>query len=127
MVIGLGRRKESSAKVKLLPGKGELLINKSITKPYAQQDLVYRSIISKPLESLGLDKNYDIIVHVHGGGINGQIEAARLAVARAICQINSSYRVPLKSRGFLTRDSRSKERRKYGLKKARKASQFSKR
>ena len=127
MVIGLGRRKESSAKVKLIPGKGELIINKSISKFYTQQSLVYRSIISKPLESLGLDKNYDIILHVYGGGINGQIEAAQLAVARAICQINSSYRIPLKSRGFLTRDSRSKERRKYGLKKARKASQFSKR
>ena len=127
MVIGLGRRKESSAKVKLIPGKGELIINDSIPKPYDQQSLVYRSIISKPLESLGLDKNYDIIIHVHGGGVNGQIEAARLAVARAICKINSSFRVPLKSRGFLTRDSRSKERRKYGLKKARKASQFSKR
>lgn len=127
MVIGLGRRKESSAKVKLVPGKGKLIINKSISNSHTQQGLVYRSIIYKPLESLGLDKNYDIIVHVHGGGINGQIEAARLAIARAVCQINSSYRVPLKSRGFLTRDSRSKERRKYGLKKARKASQFSKR
>ena len=127
MVIGLGRRKESSAKVKLIPGKGELIINRAIIKPYNQQGLVYRSIISKPLENLGLDKNYDIIIHVQGGGVNGQIEAARLAVARAICQINPSFRVPLKSRGFLTRDSRSKERRKYGLKKARKASQFSKR
>ena len=127
MVIGLGRRKESSAKVKLIPGKGELRINNSITKFYNQQSLVYRSIISKPLEILGLDKNYDIIIHVHGGGINGQIEAVRLAVARAVCKINSSFRVPLKSRGFLTRDSRAKERRKYGLKKARKASQFSKR
>ena len=127
MVIGLGRRKESCAKVKLIPGKGELIINKAIINPYNQQGLVYRSIISKPLENLGLDKNYDIIIHVQGGGVNGQIEAARLAVARAICQINPSFRVPLKSRGFLTRDSRSKERRKYGLKKARKASQFSKR
>ena len=127
MVIGLGRRKESIAKVKLVPGRGELIINKSIFKPFTQQGLVYKSIISKPLEGLGLYKNYDIIVNVHGGGINGQIEAARLAVARAVCQINSSYRIPLKSRGFLTRDSRSKERRKYGLKKARKASQFSKR
>ena len=127
MVIGLGRRKESSAKVKLVPGKGKLIINQSISNSYTQQGLVYRSTISKPLESLGLDKKYDVIVHVHGGGTNGQIEAARLAIARAVCQINSSYRVSLKSRGFLTRDSRSKERRKYGLKKARKASQFSKR
>ena len=129
MIIGLGRRKESSAKVKLIPGKGKIIINKSISNSncYNQQGLVYRSIISKPLESLGLDKNYDTIIHVSGGGIKGQIEAAQLAIARAICQISPSYRTPLKSRGYLTRDSRSKERRKYGLKKARKASQFSKR
>lgn len=127
MVIGLGRRKEASAKVKLIPGKGEIIINKSISKYHTQQSLVYRSIVSKPLESLGLDKNYDSIIHVSGGGIKGQLEAAQLAIARAICQINSSYRIPLKLRGYLTRDSRSKERRKYGLKKARKASQFSKR
>lgn len=127
MVIGLGRRKESSAKAKLIPGKGEIILNNSISNCYTQQELVYRSIISKPLESLGLDKSYDIVIHASGGGIKGQIEAAQLAIARAICQINHSYRAPLKSRGYLTRDSRSKERRKYGLKKARKASQFSKR
>ena len=127
MVIGLGRRKEASAKVKLIPGTGELIINKSKYNFYTQQNLVYRSIISKPLESLGLEKNYDAIISVCGGGIKSQIEAAQLGIARAICQINSSYRTPLKIRGYLTRDSRSKERRKYGLKKARKASQFSKR
>nr|YP_009268261.1 Ribosomal protein S9 [Ostreobium quekettii]ANG44440.1 ribosomal protein S9 [Ostreobium sp. OS1B]SBQ76968.1 Ribosomal protein S9 [Ostreobium quekettii] len=127
MVIGLGRRKKASAKVKLIPGTGEIIINKPITNYSNQQNLVYRSTISKPLESLGLDKNYDVIIHVCGGGTKGQIEAAQLGVARAVCQINSSYRIPLKLRGYLTRDARSKERRKYGLKKARKASQFSKR
>ena len=127
MVIGLGRRKESSAKAKLIPGKGEIIINKSKSNLDTQQRLVYRSIIFKPLESLGLNKSYDIIIHVCGGGIKGQMEAAQLAVARATCQLSSSYRIPLKSRGYLTRDPRSKERRKYGLKKARKASQFSKR
>jgi small subunit ribosomal protein S9 len=127
MVIGLGRRKEASAKVKLIPGTGEIIINKSKSNFYTQQNLVYRSIISKPLESLGLDKSYDVLIHVCGGGIKGQIEAAQLGIARALCQINHSYRTPLKLRGYLTRDSRSKERRKYGLKKARKASQFSKR
>lgn len=127
MVIGLGRRKEARAKVKLIDGTGDIIINGPLSNFSARQNLVYRSIISKPLESLGLDKNYNLIIHFYGGGVKGQIEAAQLGVARAICQINSAYRVPLKLRGYLTRDSRSKERRKYGLKKARKASQFSKR
>lgn len=127
MAIGLGRRKEAKAKVKLVPGTGEFIINESRSNFYIYQNLVYRSIISKPLESLGLEKNYDIIINVCGGGIKGQIEAAQLGIARAICLLNPSYRTPLKLRGYLTRNSRSKERRKYGLKKARKASQFSKR
>ncbi len=127
MVIGLGRRKEASAKVKLIPGTGEILINDDKSSFYIQQDLVYRSIITKPLASLGLDKNYNVIIHVHGGGIKGQIEAVQLGIARAVCELNPAYRIPLKLRGYLTRDPRSKERRKYGLKKARKASQFSKR
>lgn len=127
MVIGLGRRKEASAKVKLIPGNGEIIINRSISNFGTQQNLVYRSIILKPLESLGLDKNYDVIINTCGGGVKGQIEAAQLGLARAICQISFSYRTPLKIRGYLTRNSKSKERRKYGLKKARKASQFSKR
>ena len=127
MAIGLGRRKEAKAKVKLVPGTGEFIINESRSNFYIYQNLVYRSIISKPLESLGLEKNYDIIINVCGGGIKGQIEAAQLGIARAICLLNPSYRTPLKLRGYLTRNSKSKERRKYGLKKARKASQFSKR
>ena len=127
MIISLGRRKEASAKVKLVPGDGKILINKCIFGIYIQQNLVYRSILSKTLSPLGLDKSYDIIISARGGGLKGQIEAAQLGIARAICQVNPSYRAPLKLRGYLTRDSRSKERRKYGLKKARKASQFSKR
>jgi small subunit ribosomal protein S9 len=127
MAIGLGRRKEAKAKVKLVPGTGEFIINESNSNFYIYQNLVYRSIISKPLESLGLEKNYDVIINVCGGGVKGQIEAAQLGIARAICLLNPSYRTPLKLRGYLTRNSRSKERRKYGLKKARKASQFSKR
>lgn len=127
MAIGLGRRKEAKAKVKIVPGTGEFIINESKSNFYINQNLVYRSIISKPLESLSLEKKYDVIIHVCGGGIKGQIEATQLAIARAICLLNPAYRTPLKFRGYLTRDSRSKERRKYGLKKARKASQFSKR
>ena len=129
MIISLGRRKEASAKVKLIPGSGKMLINGKKLNFYIQKNLVYRSIIYKPFESLGLknENEYDIIIHVKGSGLQGQMGAIQLAIARALCQLNSSYKMPLKSRGYLTRDSRSKERRKYGLKKARKAPQFSKR
>ena len=121
MSIGLGRRKEASAKVKLILGTGKVFINKQKT------NFIKKSIIFKPLQSLGLEKNYDVIIQVQGSGIKGQIQAIQLGIARAICDINPLYRSPLKTRGYLTRDSRSKERRKYGLKKARKAPQFSKR
>lgn len=127
MLISLGRRKEAKAKVKLIPGSGKILINGQNSNLYIQQNLVYRSIISRPLESLDLNKEYDMIIRVHGGGLKGQMEAIQLGIARAIYKFNPSYKSPLKSRGYLTRDSRSKERRKYGLKKARKAPQFSKR
>ena len=127
MFNGLGRRKEASAKITLVPGEGKVIIIKQKINSYINQNLTYQSIIYKPLECLGLEKSYDIIAQVHGGGLNAQIEAMQLAIARALCKLNFSYRKPLKSRGFLTRDSRSKERRKYGLKKARKAPQFSKR
>lgn len=126
-IIGLGRRKESRAKAILIPGTGEIFFKNYEFNLRCQKDLVYRSIISKPLESLGIDKNFNIIIQAQGGGFKGQIEAAQLGVARAICFLNPAYRTHLKIRGFLTRDPRSKERRKYGLKKARKASQFSKR
>ena len=121
MYIGLGRRKEASAKVNLISGTGNIFINKQ------KSSFINKSIILKPLQSLGLEKNYDAFIQVKGSGINGQIQAIQLGVARAICNINPLYRGPLKKGGFLTRDSRSKERRKYGLKKARKAPQFSKR
>ena len=127
MFIGLGRRKEASAKITLTPGEGKIIITKRKISSYVNQNLTYQSIIYKPLESLGLEGSYDIIAQVKGGGLNAQLEAIQLATARALCKLNFSYRKPLKSRGFLTRDSRSKERRKYGLKKARKAPQFSKR
>lgn len=127
MIISLGRRKEASAKVKLISGSGKIIINGQNLDFYIQENLVYKSIIYKPFESLGLQKDYDIIAHVKGSGLKGQMGAIQLAIARALCKLNSSYKIPLKSRGYLTRDSRSKERRKYGLKKARKAPQFSKR
>ena len=127
MVISLGRRKESIAKVKLVSGAGKIVINQSESKFYTQYHSVYRSTVLSPLEGLGLRKSYDVIVNVHGGGIKGQAEAIQLGIARAICLLDPSHRNYLKLRGYLTRNSRSKERRKYGLKKARKASQFSKR
>lgn len=127
MIIGLGRRKEASAKVQLLEGSGSIIINGKDINFYIQNNLIYRSLIFKPLESLGLSNNYDIVAHVRGSGIKAQMEAIQLGLARALYRLNPSYKIPLKSRGFLKRDSRSKERRKYGLKKARKAPQFSKR
>ena len=127
MLISLGRRKEAKAKVKLIAGSGKILINGHDSNSYIQQNLAYQSIISKPLETLSLSKEYDIIVHVCGGGVKGQMEAIQFGIARALYKLNPSYKTPLKSMGYLTRDSRSKERYKYGLKKARKAPQFSKR
>lgn len=127
MIIGLGRRKEASAKVQLLQGSGKIIINEKDIDSYVQKNFIHRSIVYKPLENLGLINNYDIIVHVRGSGIKGQMEAVQLSIARALCKLNSSYKIILKTKGFLKRDSRSKERRKYGLKKARKAPQFSKR
>lgn len=127
MIISLGRRKEASAKVKLIPGSGKTIINGQNLDLYIQKNLVYRATIYKPFESLGLQNEYDIIAHVKGSGLHGQMGAIQLAIARALYKLNSSYKMPLKARGYLTRDSRAKERRKYGLKKARKAPQFSKR
>nr|WQA10857.1 ribosomal protein S9 [Streptosarcina sp. YL-2023a] len=92
-----------------------------------QENASYLLTIQAPLDLLGLNKNYNTIVNVEGGGLVGQAEAIRLGVARALCDIEKSYRPSLKGKGFLTRDARSKERKKYGLKKARKAPQFSKR
>lgn len=127
MSIGVGRRKEASAKVQLIPGTGEVIIGSYTSNLSTYENLIYTSIILKPLKCLDLEKMYDVIINVHGGGLKGQTEAVQLGVARAICELNPLYRTPLKIHGFLTRDPRAKERRKYGLKKARKASQFSKR
>ena len=127
MFIGLGRRKEARAKIKLISGSGTIIINQQILDLVSPNNLVYRTIINQPLKTLGLENSYDIIANVTGGGKKSQVEAIQLGVARAVSQINFRYRAPLKIQGYLTRDARSKERRKYGLKKARKAPQFSKR
>jgi small subunit ribosomal protein S9 len=125
--IGLGKRKEASARVFLIPGEGNIIINKISGEKYLQYNDNYLNQVWSPLEKLNLEKNFDIIALVKGGGLTGQAEAIRLGVARLLCQIDKENRLILKPFGFLTRDSRIKERKKYGLRKARKAPQYSKR
>ncbi|MGL5079920.1 MAG: 30S ribosomal protein S9 [Microcoleaceae cyanobacterium] len=124
---GTGRRKTSSARVRLVPGTGKLTINGREGESYLQFNMVYLSIAKAPLEVLGLENDYDILVNVRGGGLTGQADSIRLGVARALCDLSPDNRPPLKVEGYLTRDPRAKERKKYGLRKARKAPQYSKR
>jgi small subunit ribosomal protein S9 len=125
--IGLGKRKCAIARVFLMPGEGNLIINKLKGESYLQYNSTYINRIWEPLKKLNLENQFDIIVMVKGGGLTGQTDAIQLGVARLICKIDSQYRLILKPFGFLTRDSRIKERKKYGLRKARKAPQYSKR
>ncbi|HIK38025.1 MAG: 30S ribosomal protein S9 [Geminocystis sp.] len=125
--MGTGRRKTAVARVRLVPGNGKVTINNRPAEEYFQNIPGYVQNIKAPLETLGLESEYDIIVKAHGGGLTGQADAVKLGVARALCQIDPEYRQPLKAEGYLTRDPRAKERKKYGLKKARKAPQYSKR
>ncbi len=125
--IGLGKRKQAIARVFLIPGEGNLIINKTPGNKYLQYNNTYLNIVWAPLEKVNLEKQFDIIALVNGGGLTGQAEAIQLGVARLLCEINKENRLTLKPLGFLTRDSRIKERKKYGLRKARKAPQYSKR
>lgn len=123
---GTGRRKSSIARVRLVEGTGKITINgKDIDKFFGLETL--KVIARQPLAVTNTTTKYDVIVTVKGGGFTGQAGAIRHGIARALNEANSEYRPALKSNGFLTRDSRMKERKKYGLKKARKAPQFSKR
>lgn len=122
-----GRRKNAIARVKLIPGSGKLIINGIPGESYLQFSPNYLRISYAPLKTLGLSKEYDIHVKTEGGGLKGQADAIRLGVARALCNVNPENRNMLKSEGFLTCDARVKERKKYGLRKARKAPQYSKR
>jgi small subunit ribosomal protein S9 len=124
---GTGRRKSSVARVRLVPGNGQLLINGKPGDLYLQFNPTYLSAAKAPLETLGLENEYDILVNAHGGGLTGQADSIRLGVARALCELDPENRKPLKIEGYLTRDPRAKERKKYGLHKARKAPQYSKR
>ena len=122
-----GRRKEAVARVRLMPGTGNFSINEGRTLTDYFPNLAIRRVILEPLEVLELTKSYDIIAIIEGGGISGQAGALRHGIARALIALDPELRPALKKEGFLTRDSRIKERRKYGLKKARKAPQYSKR
>ena len=125
--IGLGKRKKSIARVFLIPGKGNLIINKTNGEKYLQSNQTYLNSVWSPLEKLNLENQFDIIALVNGGGLTGQSQAIQLGVSRLLCQMDPENRKILKSFGFLTRDSRIKERKKYGLRKARTAPQYSKR
>lgn len=125
--IGLGKRKEATARVFLISGKGNLIINKTSGNKYLQYNNIYLNTVWAPLKALNLEDRYDIITLVRGGGLTGQAQAIQLGVARQLCKQDPKNRIILKPFGFLTRDSRIKERKKYGLKKARKAPQYSKR
>ena len=124
---GTGRRKTSVARVRLIPGKGSVTINGRPADHYLNFNPAYLAAIKAPLQTLGLSDAYDILVNVHGGGLTGQADAIKQGAARALCEVSPDNRKPLKTEGHLSRDPRAKERRKYGLKKARKAPQFSKR
>ena len=124
---GTGRRKTSVARVRLVPGNGTITINGRPGDNYLNYNPAYIAAVKAPLETLGLSTEYDVLVNVHGGGLTGQSGAIKQGAARALCELSTDNRKPLKTEGHLSRDPRAKERRKYGLKKARKAPQFSKR
>lgn len=123
---GTGRRKTSVAKVRLVPGQGKIVVNDKEVGEYFGRK-VLEVIVRQPLELTTTADKYDVIAKVRGGGTSGQAGAVRHGISRALLKVDTEYRTPLKRAGFLTRDPRAKERRKYGLMKARKAPQFSKR
>ena len=123
---GTGRRKNSVARVRLVPGTGKITMNGKDVRDY----LPYENLITDLSQPFGITEttgSYDVLVNVNGGGFSGQAGATRHGIARALLTVDPDFRGPLKKDGMLTRDPRMKERKKYGLKKARKASQFSKR
>ena len=123
---GTGRRKESIARVRLMAGKGDITVNGKKLDEYFGTEIL-KVIVNQPFAVTNTAGKYDVIVKVTGGGYTGQAGAIRHGISRALLEANSEFRPVLKQNGFLTRDPRMKERKKYGLKKARKAPQFSKR
>ena len=124
--LSTGRRKEAIARVRLVPGDGSFQINGRSLDDYFPTR-VHRMVAQSPLRVVGREKDFDVIASIRGGGISGQAGAIRLGIARALVDLEPQLRAQLKAEGYLTRDAREKERRKYGLKKARKAPQYSKR
>lgn len=123
---GTGRRKNAIARVRLLPGQGKIVVN---DRPYEEYFPLrtLQMVVEQPLQATGTVDKFDVEVNVIGGGVAGQAGAVRHGIARALLKADNEFRPTLKKAGFLTRDPRMKERKKYGLKKARKAPQFSKR
>ncbi|RLK63814.1 30S ribosomal protein S9 [Atopobacter sp. AH10] len=124
--IGTGRRKNSTARVRLVPGSGKITVNKKDLAEYIPFAHLHE-VIKQPLAVTETEGTYDVLVNVNGGGFSGQAGAIRHGIARALLNVDPDFRKALKAAGLLTRDPRMKERKKPGLKKARKASQFSKR
>ena len=123
---GTGRRKSSVARVYLTPGTGKIMVGEKTLEEYLPQE-VLRMVVKSPLVITNTEGSYDVFINVYGGGLTGQAGAMRHGIARALLEVGEDLRPILKKAGFLTRDSRSKERKKYGLKGARRAPQFSKR
>ncbi|AES59562.1 putative ribosomal protein S9 [Medicago truncatula] len=126
-IIGTGRRKTAIARVVLQEGTGKIFINYRDAKEYLQGNPIWLQYIKVPLLTLGYETSFDVFVKAEGGGLSGQAQAITLGIARALLKVSEGHRVPLRQQGLLTRDSRSVERKKVGLKKARKAPQYSKR
>ncbi|MFD1363560.1 30S ribosomal protein S9 [Lentibacillus salinarum] len=123
---GTGRRKKSTARVRLVPGTGRVVINKRNAEDYFPYE-TQRIILNQPLNATETEGTYDVLVNVDGGGFTGQAGAIRHGIARALLEADPEYRATLKREGYLTRDARMTERKKYGLKSARRSPQFSKR
>ena len=123
---GTGRRKEAIARVRIMPGSGQWTINGRTLDVYFPNK-VHQQLVNEPFVTLGAENQFDVVARITGGGVTGQAGALRLGVTRALTLVDPENRPALKKAGFLTRDARVKERKKYGLKKARKAPQYSKR
>ena len=126
LIQTVGRRKEAIVRVRLVPGSGQYKLNGRTLEGYFPNK-VHQQLVNEPFVTLEKAEQYDVVARLHGGGISGQAGALRLAIARALIEVDLEDRPALKKAGFLTRDARIKERKKYGLKKARKAPQYSKR
>ena len=124
--LGTGRRKSSVARVYMTPGTGKIMVGEKTLEEYLPQEIL-RMVVKSPLVETGTEGQYDIYINVYGGGLTGQAGAMRHGISRALLEVGEDFRPVLKKAGFLTRDSRVKERKKYGLKGARRAPQYSKR